>query len=92
MAYSIRYQPYVNRYGKGDYGIRLRIGLSLGLLILLIGLRMFWEDGVAVAERYLSSGPERKGERAVSALANALVAGQGLYRGMVAWCRVMMDV
>ena len=37
MAYSIRYQPYVGCSEKGDYGIRLRIGLSLGLLILLIG-------------------------------------------------------
>lgn len=92
MAYSIRYQPYVGCSEKGDYGIRLRIGLSLGLLILLIGLRLFWEEGTAVAGRYLSSGPERKGEIAVSALANALEAGQGLYRGMVAWCQVMMGV
>ena len=92
MAYSIRYQPYVSHAVKCRPEIRLQVGLSVGLLILLMGLRLFWEEGAAVACQYLSAGPERKGELAVCALANALETGQGLYRGMVLWCRVMMDV
>lgn len=90
MSYKIRYGS--DRFGQdpGRKRLRLRL-LASGGLLLLNGLMRLWPKSAALSTLLFSADPMTSGERALSALADALAGGAGWYRALAVWCRCIID-
>lgn len=90
MSYKIRYGT--DRFGQipGKGRLRLQLLMSGGLL-LLTGLMQLWPKSAALTARLFSVDPMTGGERALSALADALAGGAGWYQALAVWCRCIID-
>ncbi len=86
---------YRIRYGKPRWAREKRVlaiqgilaaGLTAaGLLACLVPAARGWMAAT------LAGGPGTTTERAVAAMAEAMAAGEGVYHGMVVWCRTVLE-
>lgn len=89
MSYRIRYGPdrIFTRSQRYDAARWLCSGVLLLLWLLSALLPDRWTE---LVRELLCRGPQTTTEQAVSALAEALAAGEGWYYGLVRWCAAIL--
>ena len=90
MAYRIHYQSGNAKISRRITVVSPRVGAAALLLAAVILTRLCSRAGTAALSRYLDHSARNRMELAVSAMSDAVTAGEGWYHALAVWCASML--